>query len=260
MRLTVHAKALHRAVEILGGKDQLRELLCVPMRDLEGWMGGLERPPMDVFLAAVDVISAAPASRRESGLLRTSANLRRDRAIEIREAILAAKAEQPRALAGASPLEFLEREFEPSEGRAMVEAALDAAISAARADRGVLQLAAPEGLRIVAYKGFRQPFLDYFALVNDDVSACGRALKQRKRVIIADIAADPVFAGTPDAGVLAEARVRAVQSTPLLDSWEEPLGVLSTHCAEPRLPNERELDVIDHIARRAAFWLEGGAL
>ena len=56
----VHAKALRRAAEILGGTDKLRDYLQVPLSQLELWLSGAERPPVDVFLRAVDLISGTP--------------------------------------------------------------------------------------------------------------------------------------------------------------------------------------------------------
>jgi GAF domain-containing protein len=57
---------------------------------------------------------------------------------------------------------------------------------------------------------------------------------------------------------MARAGVRAVQSTPLQGESGEVLGVISTHYELPRQPTDRQLRVIDEIAARAAFWLEGG--
>ena len=52
---------------------------------------------------------------------------------------------------------------------------------------------------------------------------------------------------------------RALKPTPLIGR-QGVLGMLSTHYTAPHQLTERESDVLDHIARRAAFWLEGGAL
>jgi hypothetical protein len=55
---TVYLRTLTRAAEILGGEEKLRDYLHVPMHRLEAWLAG-ERPPMDVFLRAVDLVSAS---------------------------------------------------------------------------------------------------------------------------------------------------------------------------------------------------------
>lgn len=141
----------------------------------------------------------------------------------------------------------------------VVESALDRALSATGARMGNVQLARHDGLHIVAQRGFAQPFLDFFARVSHDGSACGAAMKQCRRIVVADVATDPIFAGTVAGSVLKEARIGAVQSTPLLASSGWVLGVLSTHHEDRHTPSERELDVLDEIARRAAYCLERGA-
>ena len=79
MPLTVHARALQRAAEILGGKERLRAHLGASMRDVEAWLSGAERAPTDVFLMAVDVIAsnrASAADIRETILARPGPAMR----------------------------------------------------------------------------------------------------------------------------------------------------------------------------------------
>jgi len=63
-RVTVYARTLHRACEVLGGLDALSRQLNVPPAKLTRWIGGAEPPPLDVFLAAVDIVllAAEPGS------------------------------------------------------------------------------------------------------------------------------------------------------------------------------------------------------
>lgn len=55
-RVTVYARTLHRACEVLGSLDALSRHLGVPAATLTRWIGGAEQPPLDAFLAAVDVV------------------------------------------------------------------------------------------------------------------------------------------------------------------------------------------------------------
>lgn len=55
-RATVYSRTLHRACEVLGGMQQLSSHLKVPASALSRWIGGEEDPPLDVFLAAVDIV------------------------------------------------------------------------------------------------------------------------------------------------------------------------------------------------------------
>ena len=57
--VTIYARTLHRACEVLGGLDALSRHLNVPAAPLARWIGGAEPPPLEVFLAAVDVVLLA---------------------------------------------------------------------------------------------------------------------------------------------------------------------------------------------------------
>jgi hypothetical protein len=259
----VYARALQRAAEMLGGKAELRQFLRVSMRELELWLAGKEKPPMDVFLKAVDVISGAPIADKaqHSRGARAKAAPTRERAEAIQKAILKRGLLHLHEPTPISALAFLKQKYEPAEGAEMVQAALDAAINAAGADKGDMQLARPEGLRIVAQRGFGQPFLEFFAIVDArSASACALALKTARRVVVSDVASDILFASTSAGEVLAEAGVRALQSTPLCADSGNVLGVLSTHWGSPRGLTEPQAEALDRIATRTAFWLEGGAL
>ena len=269
---TIFARALHRAATVLGGKDKLREHLRVSLRDLEAWIRGDERPPMDVFLKAVDIISAAPLPdnadavrrsrelRQQSHEVKTRLVATHERSLAIYQAILERHAAQSTLPKPASALAFLQRKFEPSEGLAMVEAALDATITLTGAEMGNVQLAVPEGLRIVAQRGFGPAFLDFYAVVDDSSAAsCGAAKKSLKRIMVADVASSPIFVGTPAEAIMAGAGVRSVQSTPLVGQSGVLYGMLNTHWAAPRGLTRADEEALDHIAQRAAYWLEGGA-
>ncbi|HEX6448068.1 MAG TPA: GAF domain-containing protein [Trebonia sp.] len=118
---------------------------------------------------------------------------------------------------------------------------LDGAMSLTGADFGNVQLLDPlsGALRIVTQSGFGSEFTDYFAVVDDDHSACGRAARQCAQTVIADVTTDPGFA--PHREIAAAAGFRAVQSTPLADSAGRLIGMVSTHFRHPGRPADREL-------------------
>lgn len=58
-----------RAAEVLGSDDALCVHLGVDMAQLARWKAGDERPPLEIFLRAVDILteaSTAPARARRS--------------------------------------------------------------------------------------------------------------------------------------------------------------------------------------------------
>jgi PAS domain S-box-containing protein len=70
-------------------------------------------------------------------------------------------------------------------------------------------------------------------------------------VIIEDVAASPLFDAESRAVMLA-AQARAVQSTPLVGRSGEVLGIFSTQYSTPRRPSERDMRMVDILARQAA--------
>ena len=60
----------------------------------------------------------------------------------------------------------------------------------------------------------------------------------------------------PDRNVVGQRLFRAVQSTPLISVTGNVLGMLSTHYDRPGEPDALDLEAIDLIAARAAYWLD----
>ena len=53
----VYVRTLERAVQIEGGEEALALRLKVTPSHLALWMQGIERPPVEVFLLAVDLVT-----------------------------------------------------------------------------------------------------------------------------------------------------------------------------------------------------------
>jgi hypothetical protein len=122
--------------------------------------------------------------------------------------------------------------------------ALEGALDLAGADRGNIQVLDPAtgSLRIAVQHGFGAEFLHYFAVVDDDRSACGRAAKERAQTVIADVTVDARFA--PHRDIAASSAFRAVQSTPLIERSGRLLGMVSTHYRYPYAPPARDLEIL----------------
>jgi hypothetical protein len=55
------ARTFERAAETLGGVAQLAARLGTPLADVERWIAGVPPPPgNDVFIVALDIVSAGP--------------------------------------------------------------------------------------------------------------------------------------------------------------------------------------------------------
>ncbi len=133
---------------------------------------------------------------------------------------------------------------EISHTNLLLERALGGAMSLIGGDFGNVQICDPANgsLRIAAESGFGSEFLDYFAVVEDDGSACGRAAHQRSQTVIVDVNQDAAF--TPHREIAAASRFRAVQSTPVVDPTGRLRGVISTHYRRPHYPSGRDLQLI----------------
>jgi hypothetical protein len=152
--------------------------------------------------------------------------------------------------AAAHELHLLAGELKRTDGPSLVcDQVLDAALSLVGADRGNIQLRHRlwGSLVIAAQSGFDSEFLDYFAVTDDDASACGRAATQRSQIVIADVYTDPGFARHRE--IATASGVRAVCSTPVLDTRNNVVGVLSTHYERPYLPPQPELTMLRRLGR-----------
>jgi hypothetical protein len=135
--------------------------------------------------------------------------------------------------------------------RALLDEVLDFALTMLHAERGNVQLADPAtgALRIAAQRGFGPEFVEYFATVTDDGSACGRAAQQHAQVVITDVTTDPGFA--PHREIALASGFRAVQSTPLVNRAGQLIGMLSTHYPRPTTPPRRDLQIASRFGAQA---------
>lgn len=137
---------------------------------------------------------------------------------------------------------------------------LECALRITRADFGNVQLVDPRdgSLRIVAHSGFDHEFLEYFAVVDDNHSACGRAAHEAEQVMISDVSVDPQFA--PHVDIARSAGFLSVQSTPLIDRTGHLVGMVSTHYARANAVSSLELRLMEFAAHLAIDHMTNGAL
>src|SRR5262249_26915619 len=91
---------------------------------------------------------------------------------------------------------------------------LNVSIEISNADKGIVQLLDPESgvLTIATQSGFDEPFLKFFANVEDGESVWRAAKDSQQRVIVEDVLKSEIFRGKPKLEILTNADVRAVQS------------------------------------------------
>lgn len=141
---------------------------------------------------------------------------------------------------------------------ALYEKIVDAAIAVMRSDFASMQVLCSgrddeHELKLLAFRGLSPEAAKLWERVRaDSGSACGAALRTGERVVVPDVNECDFMAGTEDLAMYRQTGIRAVQSTPLLSRTGAMVGMISTHWREPHEPSERELRLLDILARQAA--------
>lgn len=141
----------------------------------------------------------------------------------------------------------------------LLENVLDAAIATAGADKGNIQLLAKTTgeLQINVQRGFGDEFVEFYSQIHSGEAACGTAMRSRKCVVVEDITRSPIFLSQARALELKlAAGVRAVTCTPMLTRSGQLVGVLSVHFGTPHRPSDRDLHLLELLARQAADLIE----
>ncbi len=136
---------------------------------------------------------------------------------------------------------------------------LDAAIAVMRADMGSLQAldAASHELQTLASRGFHPQSASFWQTVTAESGGTGaEAVRQGGRVIVPDVETCDWLSGTPDLDEFHRSGIRAIQSTPLVLRNGRVVGMISTHWREPHEPADREIRLLDVLARQAADFVE----
>jgi PAS domain S-box-containing protein len=146
-----------------------------------------------------------------------------------------------------------------SDPEVLYEKILDAAVAIMRSDFASMQMFYPERgeLRLLAYRGFNPTAAAFWEWVRPGSgSTCGAALATGDRSIVPDIELSDFMAGSEDLDTYRQTGIRAVQSTPLVSRAGRLLGMISTHWRNSHQPSERDLRLLDVLARQAADLIE----
>lgn len=138
----------------------------------------------------------------------------------------------------------------------------EAALTIMQSDFASLQMYYPERgeggeLRLLASSGLTQEGKDFWAWVGGKSgTTCAVAMKTGTRYMSADMTNCEFVVGTPDHEMFAQAGVLAAQSTPLFSRNGKLLGMISTHWTRNHTPTDRDLNLLDILARQAADLIE----
>ncbi|MGW5638642.1 ANTAR domain-containing protein [Streptomyces sp. NPDC003832] len=117
---------------------------------------------------------------------------------------------------------------------AVLTAVLSQALAVADTSMGNVQAAdrTRGGLRIERHTGHGAEFVDFFAHVGDDGTACARAARDGARFTVRDVQTDPVFTEPARLVILADGS-RACHSVPLTTAGGLCVGMVSAHFDRP---------------------------
>ena len=91
--------------------------------------------------------------------------------------------------------------------------------------------------------------------IGPSVGSCGTAAALKRRVIVSDIATDPLWVDYRDLAL--SYGLRAAWSQPLLSKNLQVLGTFGMYYAEPRTPSETDLQLIEGAGNIAVIAIEG---
>ncbi|WP_164974815.1 GAF domain-containing protein [Halegenticoccus tardaugens] len=141
----------------------------------------------------------------------------------------------------------------------LYDAVLDTAVEMLDADFGGLQRLDPEAddLELLTHVGLTAEAANLWKRVGvESGSICSVALETGKRVVAPDVETCEFMSNPEDLKMCRRIGIRAVQTTPLVSRSGEMLGMLTIHWANPHEPSERDLHLLDVLARQVADLLQ----
>jgi PAS domain S-box-containing protein len=91
-------------------------------------------------------------------------------------------------------------------------------------------------------------------VIGPSVGSCGTAAYRGQRVVVADIAADPLWASFRD--LAARHELGACWSTPIVGATGRTLGTFAIYYRAPQAPRPGEMELVDLLTRTAAIAIE----
>jgi two-component sensor histidine kinase len=144
-------------------------------------------------------------------------------------------------------------------GDRLFEEIVDAAMTIMRSDFGSIQVADPEReeLRLIAWRNFHPEAAMFWKIVSMKTGAtCGSALHHGQRIIVPNVREADFLRDSESQHYWKLSGITAVQSTPLVTRDGRIVGMISTHWREVHHPTQRELRLLDIIARQAADFFD----
>lgn len=139
----------------------------------------------------------------------------------------------------------------------VLTAVLGQALAVVGTDMGNVQIAdrTEGGLRIERHTGLTADFVDFFAWVGEEGTACALAARDLAQVTVQDVATHPVFTEETRAAIL-RAGSRACHSVPLTTTSGLCVGMVSAHFEHPlKELTPAQIKALTVVGAEAGEWL-----
>jgi PAS domain S-box-containing protein len=145
---------------------------------------------------------------------------------------------------------------------ALYEKILDAAVTIMRSQFASMQMLHPERgergeLCLIGHRGFTPEAAKQWEWVGlDSKTACAQSLRTGERVVVPNVESCDWIIKAGVVETYLQTNIRSMQTTPLISRAGQLLGMISTHWSHPHEPTERDLRLLDLLARQAADLVE----
>jgi signal transduction histidine kinase/DNA-binding response OmpR family regulator len=149
--------------------------------------------------------------------------------------------------------------IEEHDGERLYEQILDAAMAIMGAQFASIQMldADRNELRLLASRNFHPDSAKYWTTIAGPAgTVCGAALKYGERVVTPDVREVEYLKSSERQQPFSLSGIVSCQSTPLTARDGRVVGMISTHWREVHTPQERELRLLDVLARQAADFFD----
>src|SRR5262249_43081312 len=108
-------------------------------------------------------------------------------------------------------------------------------------------------LHLLASRGFDSATVKQWQRLSVSAgTVCAEALRRRERVIVPDVGRCKFLRNKEHLAAFRKSGIRSVQSTPLISRTGSLVGMISNHWRTEHHPSNREVGLIDVLARQAA--------
>ena len=193
----------------------------------------------------------------EAGLAADLMELRRAEAA-LRDAQNQLQAE----LADSKLLQSTSAELIGQDVETLYEKIIDAVVAIMRSDFACMRMANDDGdgnidLKMLAVRGASTRAIgDWDCVRADSYASYREVLRTGSRILVPDVERSEFLAGTADVALCRMAGIASFQTTPLFSRSGALVGVISTYWRRPHQPPERDLRLLDILARQAADLIE----